>query len=131
MFVFRMKLLVVCLLVILPTIDGFIGEFVEYVEDLPFRVMPGTCYFRSKRYYRPGQLEIKVIIDKPTVDLHVSIGEIYSKCKQQTFGICTSYLLYDLLFVIIYFQIVITYCCFTLIIIRCVLYLFLTFSTIH
>lgn len=73
MFVFRMKLLVVCLFVILPTIDGFIGEFVEYVEDLPFRVTSGTCYFYSKRYYRPGQLEIKVIIDKPTVDLHVSI----------------------------------------------------------
>ena len=77
MFVFRMKLLVVCLLVIIPTIDSFIGEFVEYVEDLPFRVMSGTCYFNSRRYYRPGHLEIKVIIDKPTVDLHVSIGEIY------------------------------------------------------
>ena len=129
MFVFRMKLLVVCLLVILPTMDGFIGEFVDYVEDLPFRVMSGACYFNSKRYYRPGQLEIKVFINKPTVDLHVSIGEIYSNVNNKHLEFVLPIYFNMIFYLSLYsIQIVITYCCLTfiLIIIRYVLYLFLT-----
>jgi hypothetical protein len=75
-----MEYLVVCMLVLLPTIDCLIGGLGTNVEDLPFQVMQGSCYFNSKHYYSPGQLEIKVVIDTPTVDLHVSIVNYFNLC---------------------------------------------------
>ena len=84
-----MEWLVLCLLLIVPCVDGFVGEFAEYVEDLPFHALAGQCQFVSDGYYRPGQLEVTVVIDKPTVDFQVR--SIDCRTKQSPTNIILRY----------------------------------------
>ncbi|CAG2229114.1 unnamed protein product [Mytilus edulis] len=65
-----MKWLTLCVILVTPTVHCFYGEFIEFVEDLPLQYQPGECHFHSNGYYRPGQLGIRVVLDKQVLDFY-------------------------------------------------------------
>jgi hypothetical protein len=62
-------LLLICLV---PYNDGFFAELFDSLEDLPLRFVSGTCYFLLDKTYYPGEFEMFVLTDIPTMDLYVS-----------------------------------------------------------
>lgn len=62
-------LLLICLV---PHNDGFFAELFDSLEDLPLRFMSGTCYLLLDKTYNPGEFEMLILTDRPTMDLYVS-----------------------------------------------------------
>lgn len=57
---------------------GFIGDIIDYMEDLPLRFTSGSCYFLIGKNYEEAEFEISISFSKPTVDLYVSTAMVYT-----------------------------------------------------
>lgn len=55
---------------------GFIGEMLDSIEDIPVRFVSGTCFLLLHKTYDPGEFEMRIRLNKPTIDLYVSIFDL-------------------------------------------------------
>ncbi|CAC5400829.1 unnamed protein product [Mytilus coruscus] len=51
---------------------GFIGEMLDTMEDIPLRFVSGTCFLLLHQTYDPGEFEMRIRLNKPTIDLYSS-----------------------------------------------------------
>ncbi|CAG2229116.1 unnamed protein product [Mytilus edulis] len=49
---------------------GFIGEMLDSIEDIPVRFVSGTCFLLLHKTYDPGEFEMRIRLNKPTIDLY-------------------------------------------------------------
>ncbi|XP_076101882.1 uncharacterized protein LOC143071466 isoform X1 [Mytilus galloprovincialis] len=59
---------------------GFIGEMLDSIEDIPVRFVSGTCFLLLHKTYDPGEFEMRIRLNKPTIDLYSS--DFYSFDRQ-------------------------------------------------
>lgn len=68
-------LIVLCI----PRTNGFIAESLESMAEQHLRFFAGRCTFHFASSYKPGELQVVVKTDRPTLDLYVCTSQFLKK----------------------------------------------------
>lgn len=62
-----------------PRTNGFIAESLESMAEQHLRFVAGRCTFHFASSYKPGELQVVVKTDRPTLDLYVCTSQFLKK----------------------------------------------------